>query len=460
MRSPLTIAVVVLLALCGSAFPVSGQVLYGSLVGNVTDESGAAIPGATVTITHRETGASRDTTTDSTGAYRFLTVPSGTYTVLVRLEGFRTFSRADVPVTLNNATRVDAALPVGQLAETVTVGAETPLLQTERAEVRAELKTRDFVNLPVSLNRNYQYLFRVLPGFTPPAEAHSVPSNPSRALVFNVNGASRSSNNIRIDGVSTTNVWLPHVAAYVPALESLEAVNIVTSSFDAEQGLAGGSAINVQIKSGTNNIRGSAFEYLHERAAAHAELLRSGGHSQRRLELQPVRRHRRRADRAQQAVLLRQLRRHPRSAAAESNRVGANGGNARGRSASLTVGHLRPAHRRGERFGTDGVCEQHDSRRPDRSNRAAPPVAAAAAQPAQRRRLDSRERQLLRPGAVRPESLDRGQQGELVRHTQPERVRPLQRAGFLHRERHELRRPAAGAGARDEQPRHGRGEHL
>ncbi|PYR02138.1 MAG: hypothetical protein DMG00_29655, partial [Acidobacteria bacterium] len=88
-----------------------------------------------------------------------------------------------------------------------------------------------------------------------------MPSNPSRALVFNVNGASRSSNNIRIDGVSTTNIWLPHVAAYVPALESLETVNIVTNSFDAEQGLAGGSVINVQIKSGTNQLHGSAFEY-------------------------------------------------------------------------------------------------------------------------------------------------------------------------------------------------------
>ena len=111
------------------------------------------------------------------------------------------------------------------------------------------------------IGRNYQQLFKLLPGFTPPADAHSIPSNPSRALVFNVNGASRSSNNTRIDGVSTTNVWLPHVAAYVPALESIETVNVVTNSFDAEQGLAGGSAINVQIKSGTNQLRGSAFEY-------------------------------------------------------------------------------------------------------------------------------------------------------------------------------------------------------
>jgi hypothetical protein len=239
----------------------SAQVLYGSIVGNVTDESGGATPGATVTITHRETGASRDTVTDSAGFYRFPNVQSGTYTVTVTLTGFRAFSRSDIPVTLNTATRVDAALQVGELSEMVTVSASSPLLQTERAEVRAELKEREFVNLPVSVNRNYQYLFRVLPGFTPPAEAHSVPSNPSRALVFNVNGASRSSNNIRIDGVSTTNIWLPHVAAYVPALESLETVNVVTNSFDAEQGLAGGSVINVQIKSGGNEVRGSAFEY-------------------------------------------------------------------------------------------------------------------------------------------------------------------------------------------------------
>src|SRR5712692_5654948 len=237
------------------------QVLYGSIVGNVTDESGGATPGATVTIRHRETGASRDTVTDSAGFYRFPNVQSGTYTVTVTLTGFRSFNRSDIPVTLNSATRVDAALQVGELSEMVTVSASSPLLQTERVEVRAELKSAELVNLPVSMGRNYQYLFRVLPGFTPPAEAHSVPSNPSRALVFNVNGASRSSNNIRIDGVSTTNIWLPHVAAYVPALESLETVNVVTSSFDAEQGLAGGSAINVQIKSGTNDLRGSAFEY-------------------------------------------------------------------------------------------------------------------------------------------------------------------------------------------------------
>ena len=83
---------------------------------------------------------------------------------------------------------------------------------------------------------------------------------------FTVNGATDGSNNIRIDGASQYNIWLPHVTAYVPALESIETVNIVTNSFDAEQGLAAGAAVNVQIKSGTNDMHGSAFEYHQDNA--------------------------------------------------------------------------------------------------------------------------------------------------------------------------------------------------
>ena len=100
------------------------------------------MPGATVTITTGGTGASREVVTDSTGAFRFPTVQPGTYTVTVKVDGFRTFTRPDVAVNLNNVARVDAALQVGSLTETVTVSAETPLLQTDRAEVRSELKAR------------------------------------------------------------------------------------------------------------------------------------------------------------------------------------------------------------------------------------------------------------------------------------------------------------------------------
>jgi hypothetical protein len=240
---------------------LQAQVLYGSIVGNVKDQSGAAVPGATITIINKDTNQSREGISDEAGNYSLPTVQTGTYTVKAALTGFKEAQRTDVVVTLNTITRVDITLEVGQVAETVTVSAQAVTLQTDRAEVKSELNTKALQDLPVPMGRNYQGLFKTLPGFSLPENAHSIPSNPSRALAFNVNGASRSSNNIRIDGVTGTNVWLPHMTSYIPALESIDAVNVVTNSFDAEQGLAGGAAVNVQIKSGTNEMHGSAFEY-------------------------------------------------------------------------------------------------------------------------------------------------------------------------------------------------------
>src|SRR5688572_30586895 len=164
------LALLLLLVMSAAA---GAQVLYGSLVGNVHDETGAAVPGATISVRNKETGTARETTTDAAGAYRVDTLVPGTYVITIQLTGFRTFTRADIPVTLNTTSRADARLQVGQLTESVTVSGEQALLQTDRAEVRSELKADELVNLPVSVNRNYQYLFRVLPGFTPPAEAHS-----------------------------------------------------------------------------------------------------------------------------------------------------------------------------------------------------------------------------------------------------------------------------------------------
>jgi hypothetical protein len=254
-------AILTLLMVVSGATTAGAQVLYGSIVGNVTDSTGGALPGAAVTIRHEETRRTRETVTNAEGNYTFTAVQTGTYTIGVTLQGFRTFTRPGVMVTLNTVARVDAALQVGALSETVTVSAASPALQTDRSELRHELRSEELQDLPVAIGRNYQDLFRTLPGFSPPEDAHSIPSNPSRALTFNVNGASNQGNNTRIDGVSSTNIWLPHVVAYVPALEAIETVNVVTNNFDAEQGLAGGAAINVQIKSGTNKLRGSAYEY-------------------------------------------------------------------------------------------------------------------------------------------------------------------------------------------------------
>ena len=141
------------------------------------------------------------------------------------------------------------------------VTAETPPLQTDTSEVRADVGVVELENLPVPMGRNYQQIYRTLPGFSPPVNSHSIPSNPARSLEFNVNGTSDNQNNTRVDGVSTYNVFLAHVVSYIPTLESIQEVNVVTGTFDAEQGFAGGAAITLQTKSGTNQIHGSVFEY-------------------------------------------------------------------------------------------------------------------------------------------------------------------------------------------------------
>lgn len=240
---------------------MNGQVLYGSIVGNVTDQSQAAVPNAHVLAIHQETNQSRETMTSDSGQYRFPTVPGGTYEIRISKSGFSTVARSGVVVSTNATTRVDAAIKVGAVAETVEVSADAAALQTDRAEVRSEVSAKTLLDIPNPPGRNYQQMFNTLPGFTTPRDSHSIPSNPSRSLQFEVNGTVAASNNVRLDGATQYNVWLPHVTAYVPALESIETVNVVTNSFDAEQGLAGGAAINVQIKSGSNGLHGSAFEY-------------------------------------------------------------------------------------------------------------------------------------------------------------------------------------------------------
>ena len=193
-----------LLALGGSQ-ELGAQTLYGSIVGEVTDATGAAVPGATVVITSKETGLTRQTATNTVGGYSFPNTPTGTYQVEVTAQGFTKYTHTDVAVTINSVVRVNVRLEVRAVTESLVVSASTATLQTDRAEVRSEIGTRELVNLPVPLGRNYQQIFRTLPGFRPPTNAHSVPANPSRALTFNVNGTSQSTNNTRIDGATSSN---------------------------------------------------------------------------------------------------------------------------------------------------------------------------------------------------------------------------------------------------------------
>jgi hypothetical protein len=252
-------------SLLGSA-SANAQTLFGGIVGTATDASNAAVPNATVTITNKGTGQQRQAETNDVGQYTFVAVIPGTYEVKISKEGFRTVTEQGAVVQPNNVTRVDLALPVGSVNEAVTIESTTATLQTDSATVKNEIGSKELLNVPLPVGRNYQNLLVTIPGFSPPTNAHSVPTNPSRALQMNVNGAPAASVNVRIDGASSQQPWLPHITAYIPSLEAIETVNVSTNSFSAEQGLAGGAAVNVQVKSGTNDFHGSAFWYHNSNA--------------------------------------------------------------------------------------------------------------------------------------------------------------------------------------------------
>jgi Carboxypeptidase regulatory-like domain/TonB dependent receptor len=254
----LTVLATLILALSTPGF---GQSLYGSLVGTVTDPSGLAVPGATVKLTQAETNQSREATTMETGGYNFANLPPGTYQVDVTLQGFQTFSARRVSVQQGTAVRVDARLTVGALQEAVVVSGTAVVLQTESAAVQAKMTSEQLETLPTS-GRAFQSFMTLMPGVAQPnyIQAGGI-NNPARSMAVSVNGQPPTNTVFRFDGVTATNQWFQELQAYSPGQEAIETVSVVTNSFDADQGMAGGASVNVQIKTGSNDLHGSAFEY-------------------------------------------------------------------------------------------------------------------------------------------------------------------------------------------------------
>jgi len=241
------------------AQPAAAQVLYGSVVGTVADQSGAVIPGASVELANQNTGQTYTGETGAAGQYSLVNVQPGTYDLKVSTAGFRAYTRTGIQVTPNVVTRSDVALEVGQVTEQITVEASTAVLQTEKSDTSAEIGEHAVENLPLPGFRNYQSLINLVPGATPARFQNSILDTPARSLSTNVNGTNRNNNVTRIDGAASINVWLPHHAGYIAPADTVDVVNITTGSGDAEQGLSGGASTTVITKSGTNNIHGSAF---------------------------------------------------------------------------------------------------------------------------------------------------------------------------------------------------------
>ncbi len=146
---------------------LKAQVLYGSVLGTVTDQTGGVVPNATVIITNVETGQAREGTTDDAGYYSILDILEGRYDLTVKATGFRPYTEKNVRVSINTVTRVNVSLQLGQVTESVTVEASAAVLQTTKVDVSVNLESRAMENLPLSNYRNYQTLINLVPGATP-----------------------------------------------------------------------------------------------------------------------------------------------------------------------------------------------------------------------------------------------------------------------------------------------------
>jgi hypothetical protein len=251
-------AILVVMGLLASPVPARAQAVNGGLLGNLADQSGLALPGATVTITETNTNISYTATTNESGYYTFPSLKDGTYKVVGELAGFKKVMREGVIVAVNTTVRVDLKLEVGTIQETITVRGESPVLQTDRSDTGRLIESKMVTDLPLTFNRNFQSLLITVPGATRPHREHSAFFNSQDSLSTEVNGQSRLANNTMIEGVDD-NQKTGLLQVIIPAADALETVSVTTSNYDAEFGRSGGAITNVTLKSGTNMLKGSGF---------------------------------------------------------------------------------------------------------------------------------------------------------------------------------------------------------
>ena len=242
-----------------------GQAVNATLLGSVTDSSGAAIANAKVTITETNTGVAYGGQTNESGNYTFPSLPPGQYSVTVEAAGFKREARTNVDVIVNSSTRVDVQLRPGDISESVEVTAAPPALQTDRSDTGRKIETVLVENMPLGVNRNFQTLLNLVPGTTPASFQHSQFFNAVSSLQTQVNGQPRQGNAYQIEGIDDGH-RTGLLQILIPPAEAIQTVDVSTSNFEAELGRAIGAVTNVLLKSGTNAFHGGAYEFIQNSA--------------------------------------------------------------------------------------------------------------------------------------------------------------------------------------------------
>jgi hypothetical protein len=239
-----------------------GQTVTAAIVGTITDPAGAAVSGATVTITSVERGTTYSATTDNSGLYRISAIPVGNYTLKAEKSGFATVEQAAFVLVLNQVARIDVALKLGHASETVQVSGMIPALKTQATQVDTVMNAATNDELPLA-SRNYVQLTLLAPG--------SVSTDPSSFSNGNntagyggrplINGNREQANNFQLDGMDNNQVS-DNLLGYTPAPDAIQEFNLITSNAPAEYGDFEGGIVSATIKSGTNSFHGDVWEYF------------------------------------------------------------------------------------------------------------------------------------------------------------------------------------------------------
>lgn len=255
-----------LLFFCALFNPLAAQTTFGSVAGIVTDTSGAATPDAQVTLVNLGTGEERGMMTNATGLYQFVNLTSGRYRVDVTKAGFKRFAREPIVVEVQATVRIDIALQVGDMNQTIEVKAETPLLQPETSSLGQVIDQRKVNQLPLN-GRNPLNLAALVPSVVPQGGSMQNPNsaNPFAWGNYQIGGGMANQSMVWLDGSPVNGGYL-NITALIPTQDSLQEFKVQTSSLSPEFGRFGGGVINFTSKAGTNELHGGGWEFLRNKA--------------------------------------------------------------------------------------------------------------------------------------------------------------------------------------------------
>src|ERR1700761_8908965 len=237
------------------------QAVTGTIVGTVTDSTGAVVGNATVSISLTGQNSTFTTKTNDSGNFVVPDLSPGTYTVTIVATGFKKQAYENVILQTNTTQRVDASLATGAFTEEVTVTTAPPQLQTDRADISTTIDQKQIAELPLSSGNSFQSLLNTVPGMALIVFNNSQFFNANNDLSTNANGQSSYVNLYQIEGIDDDQRTGIHIIL-VPPAAAIANVDITTNNFEAEFGRAVGTVVNVTLKSGTNHWHGNAFENM------------------------------------------------------------------------------------------------------------------------------------------------------------------------------------------------------